>query len=155
MNVRVSILGAIALVFVQACPSADAQLRCPWLHSAPETEVPVEWVRLPSSDFYEVVASMHAVAMSDLASAVLVPLSVERAKTFNDRYEPTPGKQPYLVRALYGHAATGRYGVLRYGKDLRVYHGSLGHTSVCHESALVVNLDFVPREVYIEVSIAE
>jgi hypothetical protein len=74
---------------------------------------------------------------------------------FNDRYEPAAGKQPYLVRVMYGHAGTGSYGVLRRGNDIRVFHGSLGRTNACTKSALVVNLEFAPREVYVEISIAE
>jgi len=148
-------LAAATLLVATSCATDDEQLRCQWLRWPPAAEVTEAWLEVPRSDVYEVAASMQAFAANELASVVVIPLTIDRAKLFNDRYEPVSGKEPYLVRAVYGHAGTGRYDLLRRGDDVRVVHGSLGHTSVCHESALVVNLDFEPREVYVEVHIAE
>ena len=155
MKLRTTTFLGATLLVVASCASGDEELQCHWLRWAPPAQVTEEWSDLPRSDLYEVVASMHAFATRELESAVVIPLTIERARMFNDRYEAAPGKQPYLVRAVYGHAGAGVYGVLRHGDDLRVSHSSLGRTSVCNESALVVNLDFEPREVYIEVHIAE
>jgi hypothetical protein len=155
MSARISVLFVTTVLAAAVGFSAEAAGKCSWLRWAPEAAAPEEWVKLPSGDIYEVAVSMHDSARRELASAIAVPLTVERAKQFNDRYESVPGKQPYLVRAVYGHAETGGYGVVRRGNDVRVYHSSLGRTSLCKESALVVNLDFVPREVYVEVFIAE
>ena len=150
MNLR-----SLAFLSVLLCSPAGAQLRCDWVRLAPEDEAADEWVELPDSDYYEVVASMHAIAVSDLSAVAVLPLTVDRAKRLNDHYEPVAGKQPYLVRAMYGQAGTGSYHVYRRGSDIVVFHGSLGRTSACTESALIVSLEFAPSELYVELSISE
>lgn len=135
------------------CDSGSADIQCSWVRYAPD--VAGEWSDLPRSDIYEVTASMHAEAMRELSSIAALPLTVEVASYYNDRYEPAPGKEPYLIRAAYGFAGAGRYGIVRHENDVRVYHSSLGRTNTCRQSALIANIDFVPREVYVEVFIAE
>jgi hypothetical protein len=142
-----------AVVLAGGCDSGDVNIQCPWVRYAPDSEA--EWSELPRGDIFEVSASMHAQAMNELSSIAALPLTVEVAGYYNDRYEPAPGKEPYLLRAAYGFAGPGDFGIVRHEDDVRVYHSSLGRTNTCRQSALVANIDFVPRDVYVEVFIAE
>lgn len=150
---------ALALVAVFVFFSAGCeqpQPRCDWIRRTPESIPAGEWQEIPQGDIFEVVASKEFAAVHrDLTNTAVAPLTLETAKYFNPRYETVPGKKPYLVRAVYGHGGTGSYSVLRRGSDVRVMHGSLGRSAACNASALIINFDFVPREIYIEVSIAE
>jgi hypothetical protein len=86
----------------------------------------------------------------------LVELPPQRAVWFTgDYYASPPDKQAYLVRAVYGHAGTGRFQLERIGDDLFIHHQSLGRSTIHQKTALVVNLDFVPEQIFIRVSIAE
>jgi hypothetical protein len=85
-----------------------------------------------------------------------MPLSLDDAAFFTgDHYTSSAGKSPYLIRAVYGHGGTGRYVLSQRDTSLLVQHGSLGHTTVRNNSALIVSLPFTPTEVYTEISIAE
>ena len=102
------------------------------------------------------VASKEHVALSDLPSKVIVPLNASTAKYFTGHYYRCKSpKRAFLVRSVRGHGGTGSYMLSRRGNDLWVYHGSLGHQLAWHRSALVVNLDFTPREVYFDTSVAK
>ena len=146
-----------ALALTTSCAfAAVGCAHCDWVRWVPEGVAAGEWQEIAQSDIFEVVASREYVAVNrDLAMTAVAPLTVEAAKYFNPRYETAPGKQAYLVRAVYGHGGTGGYSVLRHESDLRIVHDSLGHSDACNASALIINLDFAPREVYLEVSIDE
>lgn len=146
--------GCIVPIALAVCSCADGGYDCQWVRWPSPELLAEEWVELSSDDIYEVLASRELEAVSgSLQSEPFVPLTADEAEHFNDRYEAAAGKQPYLVRATYGHS--GVYSVLQRGRGIQVRHSSLGHTSLCHPSALVVNLDFVPEEIFVEVSIAE
>ncbi|EEF57367.1 hypothetical protein [Pedosphaera parvula] len=126
-----------------------------WLRTPPDPKG--KWTQIPEQDIYEVVASKETVAVvSELAKKRFVELSDEQARFFTGHYfHSSKGKKPYLLRAVYGHGGTGKYTVSRNGSSVLVLHGSLGHSDASHKSALVVNLDFVPIETYVETEIDE
>lgn len=138
------------------CQAADDQAGRAWLRPPPGNAY-AEWVPLPETDVYEVVASKEIVALiRDLPAKPFAALSEDTAKYFTGHYyRAGRGKKPFLLRAVYGQGGTGGYKVSRRGNDLLVSHRSLGHHTAYHKSALVVNLDFTPRRVYIEISMAE
>lgn len=150
-------LTVILLFTAFSCWAADDQAGREWLRSPPKDNISGEWIGLPETDTYEVVASKEIVALiRDLADKDIAPLSEVTAKYFTGHYyRGERGMKPFLVRAVYGHGGTGGYTVSRRGNDLLIRHDSLGRSSAYHKSALVVNLDFAPRQVYIVASIAE
>ena len=92
----------------------------------------------------------------ELQQTSISKLSPERAMWFTGHYYTCPsGKQAYLVRAVYGHAGTGSFSLKRLEDDLLITHESLGRSTIYQKTALVVNLDYEPDQIFIRVSIAE
>ena len=116
-----------------------------------------DWKELPQSAIYEVVASKEAVALyGDLKNKEFIPLSEEKAAYFTGSYfHLKPEERPFLFRTVYGQGGTGHYTLYRKGDSLLIFHGSLGHASAYHRSAIIANLPFTPIEVYRIVDIAE
>ena len=66
--------------------------------------------------------------------------------------------RPFLVRAAYGDdGSTGRFRIEQNANNIAVVWGCVGvytegNQGKLHETALVVNLDFTPNEIYCELS---
>jgi hypothetical protein len=129
-----------------------------------------KWIRIPPSnanqtnedagliqEVFEVVASKASAATTaDLGKSAIVSLTPGRAKYFTgEYYRCSAGKKPYLVRAVYGFGGSGAYRVRRVGQSLVVTHESIGEEATYSKSALIVNLDFEPKEVYVVASIVK
>ena len=109
---------------------------------------------LNDEDFYEVSASKEAIAVFDLKTESILPLTEDTAKWYTGHYyKCAKGKKPYLIRAIYGQGGTGGYSLYRIGSALWISHGSLGSPAM-NRSALIVNLDFEPTNIYVTRSIA-
>ena len=120
-----------------------------WVARPPEPNWHTEAKSLNREDFYEVSASKETVAVLDLEPKSIISLTEEQARWWTGHYyKCEQGKKPYLVRALYGQGGTGAYSLFRLGSALVVSHGSLGDPAM-NRSALIVNLDFEPMEVYV------
>jgi hypothetical protein len=103
-----------------------------------------------------VIASKVNLAFMELEQTSIVKFSPELAIWYTGHYYSCPeGKQPYLVRAVYGHAGTGAFSLKRLDDDLLILHQSLGRSTIYQKTALVVNLDYEPDQVFIRVKIAE
>lgn len=76
-------------------------------------------------------------------------------KYFTGIYFQSEQKKLYIVRSVYGHGGTGNYTVSRLGNNLLIEHSSLGQEIVYHKSALILNLEFEPKEIYIICSIGK
>lgn len=128
-----------------------------WLHPAPNTCTFENWKELPDSDYFEVPASKEYVAeRRDLTQKRFVSLTEESAQYYiGEHYQCPSGKRPFLVRAVFANGGTGAFKLYRCGDALLVSHSSLGHSTVYYRSALVVNLTFVPKDVYTAVDVAE
>lgn len=113
-----------------------------------------DYPELNPTDIYEVVPTKESTAIYRLENTNLQKITEEMARWYTGHYyQCEKGKHPYLVRAVYGHGGTGEYIIKRIGEALLITHGSLGNRSVYNKSALIVNLDFELKELYIEVSI--
>ena len=111
---------------------------------------------IPGTDVYEVTASKVDFAFMELQQESIVKLPSQRAIWFTGHYYTCPpGKEAYLVRAVYGHAGTGAFNLKRIDDDLLIVHQSLGHSTIYQKTALIVNLDFEPAQIFIRVKIAE
>jgi hypothetical protein len=158
-EVRCAMSAIGAAVFLLAMPaleqSVEDQLGREWLRPPSGTKSADGWIPVPATDVYEVVASKEIVAViHDLTDERCVPLSEEQARYFTGHYyRKEGGTRSFLVMAVYGQGGTGEYTVSRRGDDLLVSHGSLGRHSAFHRSALVVNLDLQPQEVFVTASI--
>jgi hypothetical protein len=126
-----------------------------------------DWVNLPNSkdthsteinstNIYQVVPTKEGDAIFTLKDLSIEKITEKEAKWYTGHYYVCEkGKQPYLVRAVYGRGGTGDYSVQKTGNNLLIIHSSLGKSSVLTKSALILNLDFEPKEVYIKANIAE
>ena len=148
---------AILLAVPILCSATDDQPGREWLRPPPENKSAGDWIPLAATDVFEVVASKEIVAiLRDLPDKPFAPLTDDQARYFTGTYyRKESGKKTFLIRAVYGQGGTGRYTVSHRGNDILVDHGSLGHQSAFHKSALIVNLDFEPHELYLVAEIAE
>ena len=126
-----------------------------WLNSPDIKDIYSEnYPEIKPTDFYEVVPTKEGTAIYRLKNTNLQKITDELAIWYTGHYyQCENGKQPYLVRAVYGHGGTGEYRLKRIEEALLITHGSLGKRNVYNKSALIVNLDFKPKELFIEVSI--
>ena len=149
---------ALVVVVAVGCLSADRSIAASadaWIVQPPSSISRAKSEQKIAVDFYEVVASMMGNAESELQKKALVRISEAQARHFGGQgYSCPKGKMPYLVRAPYGFAGTGRFRVVRIGEALWVSHESLGPEFVSQRSALIVNLESEPSVVYATVSIA-
>jgi hypothetical protein len=145
------------LLVVGACNGSGMQAGAEWLHEPDSEDLQSDnLLDIPTTDIYEVTASKVNFAFMELEQNSLVKLSPELAIWYTGHYyTSSPGKQPYLVRAVYGHAGTGAFSLKFFDDDLLILHQSLGHSTLYQKTALVVNLDYEPDQVFIRVKIAE
>ncbi len=146
----------IILVSVnQLCMAEANEKSCDWLRSLRTERALDNWVEIQKNDVYEVVISKEPSAMSaGLIEKPFVSLDQDTAKRLTGFYYHTPKeKKPYLLRAVYGYSGTGEFAVYRRGNDLLIEHSSLGHEVNYHKSALIINLDFKPEQVFVICSI--
>jgi hypothetical protein len=132
----------------------SAQDGASWLRPAP-LDPAIRSRPIPRA--YEVVASKVDSALQELEKEPIVALTPTQAKHFTGAYfTSAPGTRPYLVRAVYGHGATGNFHVNRLGeRAVFVGHFSLGPPTDGLKSALVVNLDFDPLTLYVELAFSQ
>jgi len=143
------------LLMAGACKGSAMQAGAEWLRE-PDSEDFQNKTDIPTTDVYEVTASKANIAFRELEQTSISQLSPELAIWYTGHYYTCPpDKQPYLVRAVYGHAGTGAFSLKRLEDDLLILHQSLGHSTIYQKTALVVNLDFEPNQVFIRVKIAE
>lgn len=149
---------ALIIMFVLgACMGSTMQAGAEWLREPDAEDAHSEqYPNIPQTDIYEVTASKIAFAFMELEQASISKLSPEQAIWYTGHYYTLPqGKQAYLVRAVYGHAGTGAFSLKRLDDDLLILHQSLGRSTIYQKTALVVNLDYEPDQLFIRVKIAE
>jgi len=116
-----------------------------------------EWRALPATELYEVVASKSASALSkDLAKASFKEVSEGRAKWLTGHYYTCPeGKRPFLIKGVCPGNGAGEFRVERRGNSLAVVWGSIPGVSThdLQDTALIVNLDFTPDEIYTDLTL--
>ena len=155
---KVSLFVTMFVLFVlSACKGSEMQAGAEWLREPNSEDVHGgDYPDIPITDIYEVIASKIDFAFMELEQNSISKLSPELAIWYTGHYYTCPpDKQPYLVRAVYGHAGTGAFSLKQFDDDLLIVHQSLGHSTIYRKSALVVNLDYEPDQIYIRVKIAE
>jgi len=145
------------LLVLGACKGSEIQAGAEWLREPDLGDINNErYTDIPKTDIYEVTASKIDLALMELEQTSISKLSPELAIWYTGHYYTCPAdKQPYLVRAVYGHAGTGVFSLKRHDDDLLIVHQSLGHSTIYQKSAFVVNLDYEPDQIYIRATIAE
>ena len=140
--------------FLDVADTRPAQWR-PAPHKPGDIVRDSDWVILPKTDIYEVVTSQVGLeSVRILPMSGIKELTEPYAKRFTGHYYSCPpGKRPYLLRAVYEPAGFGTFRVERRNNDLAVVWDCLGTSSAgLAKSALVVNLDFEPDQIYNELS---
>ena len=145
------------LLLLGACKVSKRQEGAEWLREPDIEDIQnVQYTDIPPTDIYEVTASKVNIAFSALQETTISKLEPESAIWYTGHYYTRPpGKQAYLVRAVYGHAGTGAFSLKRLDDDLLILHESLGHSTIYQKTALVVNLDYEPDQIFIRVGIDE
>jgi len=117
------------------------------------------WVILPRSDVYEVGASKLGLSsIRELSETGFRVLSEPEACHYTGQYYACPaGKRPYLMKAIYGKGGFGQFRVERQGSKVSIVWADLMALQIQRKeayrrTAVVVNLDFTPEEVYTEFS---
>ena len=133
---------------------ADVRLR-PAPHKPGDIVMDTDWEILPRTDLYEVVPSKLHRARK-LPEHGFLELTVPNATGCTGHYFRCPeGKRPFLIRAVFSNESYGRFRIERHGNSLAVVWGTMppaGLRQELQQSALVVNLDFMPDEIYNEFS---
>lgn len=114
-----------------------------------------DWVILPKTDIYEVVTSQIGLdPICKLPMSGIRELSEPSARKLTGHYYNCPsGKRPYLLRAVYERGGFGSFRVERRDNDLAVVWDCIGTTPAgLEKSALIINLDFEPEQIYNELS---
>jgi len=120
-----------------------------------------DWSILPRTDLYELGASKLSLSsIRNLPASGFRKLTQAEATFFvGDYYSCPPGKSPYLVKAVYSARGFGQFRAERHGSSLAIIWGTVRVPEINQDedyrpSAVVVNLDFTPDEVYTELSSA-
>jgi hypothetical protein len=151
-----SLLLALLCIGAQS-PSVEVKLR-PAPHKVGDIAADSDWSILPRLDVYEVGASKLDVAsIRDLPPSGFRALKEPEAIEFTGAYYSCPsGKRPYLIRAVYAKGGFGRFRAERRGSSLAIIWGDPLALQIARSgnqsSAVVVNLDFTPDEIYTEFS---
>jgi hypothetical protein len=124
-----------------------------------------EWVIQPRTDIYEVIPSrMESSWIRDLPETGFKEITQQMARSATGHYYTCPsGKRPFLIRAVYSRGGVrsgiGGFRAERRGNSLAVIWVTLPILLSEHDfsqeplqSAIVVNLDFTPDEIYNETS---
>jgi hypothetical protein len=157
MKKRILFVSLIISLLLGACVTTTVQEGAEWLNEpnfgGNQKEQSID---IPNSDVYEVTASKLDIAIMELQQTSVSKLSPELAVWYTGHYyNCPPGKNAYLVRAVYGHAGTGAFSLKQIDDSLLIIHQSLGRSIIYRKTALVVNLDYEPDQIYLRVSIAE
>ena len=156
-NMKTSLLTVLilSLLCIGAQPDPAQVKWRPAPHKVGDIATDSDWVILPKTYIYEVVTSQMGISsVRDLPESGFKELREANARWCTGHYYTCPaGKRPFLIRAVYARRF-GRLRVERQGNSLAVIWGSIPGTSNrdLERSALVVNLDFTPDEVYNESS---
>lgn len=128
-----------------------------WLHPAPDTfYAPAARNTEKTIEFHEVVAHEALAAVYSLDKDAFREISPDEAKLYTGAvFKPETGEKLYLVRAAFHPSGTGDYEVLELGSQLLVSYDCLGHHISPEKSALVIALDKVPSDIFIEIHMAE
>jgi hypothetical protein len=131
------------------------------------------WEQRPSSDKFPAIWSLPAVPSASIYE--VAPTKIDTANVWHlnkssvaeipcdqasfltsGHFSCETEKKPYLVRAVFVHGGTERFTIHYEGSTLFVHHGSLGRSSPPAKNLpLIVNLPFMPTQVYPWASVAE
>lgn len=145
----------LSVLCIGAKPESEQVMLRPVPHKGGDIATDSDWVIMPKTDLYEVVSSqMNGWQVRDLPASGFKELTESNAKHCTGHYYTCPsGKRPYLVRAVFGQGTFGNFRVERRGNSLAVIWETLLVTPrELQNSALVVNLDFTPDEIYNDLS---
>ena len=145
------ILGVVLSVVVYLHVTSGSK----WLDEPPNSFFSAS-VELPREDIFEVPESRFLTArINYLSEAAIVEIDEDLAKYFTGPYfSRKPGQRTYLARAVCGNGGTGGYLLRRNGSALLTTHSSLGGRGHLSLGAVVVNVDFVPSEYFVDVGFA-
>jgi hypothetical protein len=128
-------------------------------YRAPPTDGDLYWTwpKLDQAHLHEVMEERQEEAQARLKEAALIELTAEQAAGYIGHPLPAvPGTLPYLVRSLYRNPGMGQFVVYTSGEQLVVQHGSLGSgRAPPGRRALVLQLEYQPSEVYVDVKTAK
>jgi len=144
------LLLGIALLQLGCAPERGWKTPDPWFNAPaaePNWSEPIDGTRIDT-----VLDSKEPDAEEMLAERPFVEISPEQAqKLIGLPLRPHGAARPYLVRGVYLNRGTGVFQIYKQPRGgLMVSHESIGsHTTTMKRQALVVELDEVPRQVFV------
>lgn len=148
------LLKLVAVLTLTVANQSHATETNTWLPEQPQDIKVKSGKRISDDKYFEVSASKLEMAEDFLAKGPLFPENLPVDNWGSNGFKCGDGEKPYLVRALYGNGATGRYIVLWKDDALVVGHASLGPSNPPTRSALIICLSHVPEKIYGAVSFA-
>ena len=130
----------------------ESKKREPWFNFAPDN-----WLQAKELDQQFVFPVLHEdEAVGKLNHTAIIELSPAEAGHFTGKPQRFAGRRPYLSRALVYFKATGNFAVFEQDQEIFIRHDSVGPSSPGEKhSAVVVYLEFKPKEVYIDCQLTE
>lgn len=114
---------------------------------AARSELPI--LDLPSLEFAEISVSTKRTAENWLSERKFRAIESRDIEFFGQAaFSCVAQKKPFLIRAVYANGGSGRFLVRRYGENLQVSYDTLGSASEAQRSALIVCLEFEPKDIY-------
>lgn len=134
-----------------------AQFKFDSWYSEPQGELrAATWQRIKEEQIHEVLPSKQTDAQALLASCSFVKLTEMEAMGYSPGFTQHPSKSVFLVRGVKFSGQKGVFWVYHFRDYLEVTFGCLGCELLeMTREAVVVELDFVPKEVFVTVSRAK
>lgn len=148
------LLGLVAVLALIVAGQLRATESSAWLPEEPENIKAKSEKNIPDDKYFEVSASKLEMAEDFLAKEPLFPERLPVDNWGSNGFKCGDGEKPYLVRALYGNGATGRFILSWKDEALIIGHASLGSSNSLKRSALIVCLSHAPEKIYGSVSFA-
>jgi hypothetical protein len=123
-------------------------------------KLPSDWqgIGIPGKYLHEVINAKNKEAEAMLKEISVVELTTEKAEEFmGGKMTNYEGTKPYLVRGLlYLGMNTGGFSASVYKNQLRVHFSCLGGgPSLQERQALVIQLEQMPTDVFVDLSVAQ
>jgi hypothetical protein len=142
----------ISLVFLLGCIAQD---RSAWTdkdtwYNAP-TDNGLEPWNWDEKQFYEVKPASQKEVQYLLNEKQIIQIPLKQANKFSkQQIQKVENYDYFLVRGVFLNEYTGSFIIYSKGKQLWIYHGSLGHSPVSMKrKALIVALDQMPDEIFV------
>jgi hypothetical protein len=154
MPIRVYIM-FLSLILLASCTADGKDNK--WInYRSSEMIHGLGWDELPANHIHRLMDNVQNNAIERLSSVPFVKLSDEELNELVfDKYKQESGHAPYLVRAVSNIKGAGGFKAYVSGNNILILHGSLSSVVSLKSNPLVVDLSFMPDNVFVEVAVSK